>query len=218
MNIIFAVIFYGVVFTLFQNLTDQWIGDAQIEGRIFDLIYGAGSILSSIFAFILTCFLITSIGIVIQSPFNGQIVERILDEKKVEGFKDYEGIQMILFELVRSLKFEGVKIAIIVLVFALTFVLNFIPIVGSFLYAVINFSNVFFLNVLDLLDPCYSRIGMHTKQEIKTTFKNLPSYIGFGTLAYFVWGIPIVNFLLMPLLFTSATLTFVKVNQNGKQA
>jgi CysZ protein len=217
MNIILAVMLWGFTFNFFQNLTDYFLANAEFEGFLFNLIYGAGSIISSIIAFLITWFLITSIGIIIQSPFNGQIVEFILDEKGVEGFKDYKGIQLIIFEFVRSIKFESAKITITILVFVFTFVLNFIPVVGSFLYAFINIANIFFLNLLDLLDPCYSRVGMHTKQEIKATFKNLPRFVGFGTLAYLVWGIPIINFLLMPLLFTSAALSFVKISQNAKQ-
>lgn len=210
-NAIIFILLFGFVFAFFNQQINSLTSLLEFNGFLEGLISTTLKLIGSLLAIVFTSFLLISIALIIQSPFNSIITESILKENNIEKINDKTGIKFVIKDLLRALEFEIVKLLIIVLVFIITFALNFIPFIGSILYLVINTFNIFFLNLLDLLDPSYNYLGFKVAKEIKFTFKNIFNYLGFGILAYIVWGIPVVNFLLMPIFYSSATLALLGV-------
>ncbi|MBP9758278.1 EI24 domain-containing protein [Candidatus Dojkabacteria bacterium] len=209
-NTIIFILLFGLVFAFFNQQINSLTSLLEFSGFWVEVINKTLKVLGTILATVFTSFLLISIALIIQSPFNSIITESILKENNIEKKNDKAGIKFVIADILRALEFEIVKLLIIAFVFIITFALNFIPVIGSFLYLAINTLNIFFLNLLDLLDPSYNYVGFKVFKELKLTFKNISNYLGFGILAYTVWGIPVINFLLMPILYSSATIAFLK--------
>ena len=217
LNLIGFFVFFGLVFNFifdyFNNLTDLLEFNAQIE-QVIDTVLG---ILGFLISLIVSGYLLNTIALIVQSPFNTYIVETMLAQnghKKQSSNNFFSGL---LVELLRATKFELIKLLLIVMAFVITFVLNFIPIVGGILYLLINSIIIFLLNLLDLLDPAYNVKGMSVLSELKFTIGNMKNYFGLGLLAYIVWGIPFINFLLMPYLYLAGAMAFLKTLDGQKE-
>ena len=217
LNLIGFFVFFGLVFNFifdyFNNLTDLLEFDTQVE-QIIDTVL---DILGFLISLIVSGYFLNTIALIVQSPFNTYIVEMMLAQNGYKKQSSNNFFSGLLVELVRATKFELIKLLLIVMAFVITFVLNFIPLVGGILYLLINSIIIFLLNLLDLLDPTYNVKGMGVLSELKFTIGNLRNYFGLGLLAYIVWGIPFINFFLMPYLYLGGAMAFLKTLDGQKE-
>lgn len=204
LNLIFGTILFFVVLNTSKNsLSDLLNFDFLTQLKYFDQVI---SVFSVIFALLLATYLSVSLAIVIQSPFNGLIVEKIFADKGITDKMQLSGFKMLVYDIKRSLQFEIQKLLLLGSVLCLSLLLNIIPVIGNLLFVIIGFASTYLFNLMDLLDPGLDRFDLNLKQKINKITHNLDTTFAAGLLLHLVINIPIVNFLLLPILFTSAGL------------
>lgn len=204
-NIVFSTLFFRLTIFKLNEFVGNWEWVVQYEflGTILSVFGWIVVILVTILIFLL-------IGMIISSPFNGVIVEKILDESGIKKLDDYSGIKLVGFEIYRASKFEIIKIFLIVLMFALTSILNLIPVVGNMLFIIVNYTFNSFLCVLDLQDASLSRLDYSFKNKSKFIIKNWDLNVVFGLISSIFLTIPFFNFLFLPVASIAATQLFIK--------
>lgn len=191
---------YSAINQLLQNLlTIDWLSSISFLDEIL-------AFLSGFLAVLFTGYLSISLAVIVQSPFNGLIAEHIFEEYGVEDKVNLSGLSMAWYDIKRSLKLEIQKIVLQITILVLSLLLNLIPIVGSALFIIINFlTSYIFLNI-ELFDPAYSRFDYSLKRKIRQSIRYWYRDFGISLPMYFLVGIPLINFLTLPFLFTAAAL------------
>ncbi len=208
LNFIILFVFWFFVFNALQ---------ATILGLSF--LAGSAGILSGIISVIL--FILTGfIGIIIfyflasliASPFNGLMVESMID--RAGYIKDSEKgfIKSIVTELFRSLKFEGIKLILVVFFILGSLLLGLLPIIGVVVAAILTYFGNTYLAVVEYYDPVLSTVGVEVRGRFRYVKKNLRGNFGLFLLSGLMIYIPVVNILYIPFAVITATLTYIKSN------
>jgi len=71
-----------------------------------------------------------------------------------------------------------------------------------------------YYNALDFMDYPMTRNGAVFKQKLGILNKKLPLSMGFGTIAFIMTFLPVVNVIMTPLLVVAGTSLFYKNNYN----
>ena len=208
LNVIILFVFWFIVFNALQ---------ATVLGLSF--FAGSGGILSgivSVILFILTGF----IGIIIfyllasliASPFNGLMVESMLGRVGYIKDSDKGFIKSIANELFRSLKFEGIKLTLIVIFISGSLLLGLLPIIGVVVAGILTYFGNTYLALVEYYDPVLSSSGVEVRDRFRHVKKNLKGNFGLFLLSGLMIYIPIINILYIPFAVITATLTYIKSN------
>jgi CysZ protein len=189
------------------NWLINWVGKisgASAPGAAFWVIFL--EIILFIFGFmvlLIVCyFLFTILGGLITAPFNeniSQIVEeKITDEKVITGIGFWKDTFL-------SIKGEVQKLLFYFSILFVIFLLNFIPLIGNAVSAVLGIIFSFFFNALDFLDYPMQRKIFTFKQKLRVTLRGGMLTFGFGTIAFLMMFLPIVNVFMKPILGAAGT-------------
>lgn len=211
LNLLLLFIFWFIVFNSLQT---------SILGLGF--IAGAAGIWTGIINFVL--FMVTGfLGVlvfylfatIIASPFNGLMVESMLKRAGYSKNTDEGLMRSILYEILRSLKFEAIKLTLIILFILGSILLGFLPIIGVFVASVITYFGNTYLAVVEYYDPVLSSTGINVKDRFRYVRTNIRSNFGLFMLSGLMIYIPIINILYIPFAVITATLTYI--NSHSKR-
>lgn len=154
---------------------------------------------------LLTGFLLSQVGVLLGSPWYGQLSEKL--EQKILGKLAVKEVG-ILKDIQRAITFEGKKLVILISVGLVCFALNFFPGFGTPLATGLGLASTAMLTCLDFFDPPLERRRLRFREKLSIIGQCFPPSAGFG-LASLLWiSIPIVNLVTIPLCVTAGTLFF----------
>ncbi|MEC4803868.1 MAG: EI24 domain-containing protein [Jaaginema sp. PMC 1079.18] len=170
------------------------------------LIVGLGWLLRGLLIlglFLLTGFLILQFGTLLGAPWYGQLSEHI--EKYRTG--RIEIVEINFFhDIWRAILFEVKKIVLWLIVAIPLLILGLIPAVGTLFITVSWFALTGFIMALDFLDGPSERRRLRFRQKMAIVWRSFPASASFSAVCWLLIGIPVVNFVTIPLCVASGTL------------
>jgi CysZ protein len=168
-----------------------------------------------ILTFLICAYLLFLFSSLIASPFNGILVQKMLENEKLIKKSETTGVNTIINEIKRSATFEVVKLFLIGALFVLGLLLPVIPLVGVLLSLVINYVGNTYLALVDFYDPALSNSGFAVRERFKfvrsNILKNKKLFLATLTITF----IPLINILFIPFAVISATLTFIRISKSN---
>ncbi len=156
-------------------------------------------------------FLFTILGGIITAPFNENISQVV--EEKITGEKLITGIGFWK-DTWLSIKGEAKKLFFYFSILFVIFLLNFIPLIGNAVSAVLGIIFSFYFNALDFLDYPMQRKLMTFRQKLKVTQRGGMLSYGFGAMAFLMMFLPIVNVFMKPILVVAGTSLYYEKGYN----
>ena len=189
---------------LFQQTIVHYIprGDAWYWQILSALLWMVAILLTTVLVF----FAFTAVGNLIASPFNDLLSEKtesILNNNQ----KDHTPFAWRTFfaEAWQTMLVEMKKIAVFLLGMLFLLLLNFLPVVGSLLYAILSiFWTILFLAV-EYSGYVFTRRQMTYGLQRHIIFANFSLFMGFGTGVFCILAIPFMQLLCIPLGVVGAT-------------
>ncbi len=198
---------YGSIFILSYNRLVKWISSLTgVESPdpgfwaaflyVWLLIFGFAILL------VICYFLFIILGGIITAPFNEHISriveEKIINEKVITGIGFWKDAYL-------SIKGEIQKLIFYFSILFVIFLLNFIPLIGNAVSAVLGVIFSSYFNALDFLDYPMQRKLMPFKQKLRVTQKGGMLTYGFGAIAFLMMFLPVVNVFMKPILVVAGT-------------
>jgi CysZ protein len=172
------------------------------------LIIGIGFLLHFLLVVVLlllTGFLLVQFGVLLGSPWYGQLSEQL--EKLCTG--ELHTVEIgIVRDISRALLFELKKLVLAVGVGLLLLLLSLIPGVGTLAATVGGIALAALLVCLDFLDAPLERRRLHFREKLGIVFRSLPASASFSLVCLGLVSIPLLNLLTIPLCVASGTLFF----------
>jgi CysZ protein len=158
---------------------------------------------------IVTGFLLVRFGVVLGSPFYGQLSER-LEQQRTGSAPPAEPLSAagIARDLRRAVSYELKKLALTLLVGLPLLLLNFVPVAGQLLGSAGGIALGTLIACLDFLDGPLERRRLAFRQKLGVVRGSLPGTAGFGLVCLGLVSIPLINLLAIPLCVTAGTLYY----------
>ncbi len=201
-----AVLYLGLFATLQHQL------QVRLEGGPFGAAVAA--ILGLLLAVLLAVaigFVLVRFGVVLGAPWYGQLSEDL--EGILTGHvhkPDRLTVGTAAYEIWRALLFEGKKLALALVVWALSLLLLLIPVAGGILYPVVGIILGAIISGLDFFDGPQERRRYSFRQKLGTIRATLPGSLSFGLVALGLVSIPLVNLLAIPLCVAAGNLFVIE--------
>lgn len=189
------VVYFG--FTYFQEmvLTQIPSSDAWYWFFLHYLLLAVGSLVVLVMIF----FTFTVVGAMIASPFNDLLSERtevILSGSKKEEFLSFA---TFIADARQTLKNQFKMIAMFVAGMLFLFMLNFLPVIGSMIYAVLSVLWVIFFLIVEYTGYVFARKRLLFKEQRQLIYSRFAMMFGFGCALFCVLAIPFFQFVIIPL-------------------
>ncbi len=208
--LIFVVFFFS--FNYFAYEISQWVFTQGDDVWYWYLLSWITGILLFSLSLLVVIFGFVAIGLVVAAPFNDMLSAAI--EEKVTG-KTVDA-KMSIMELAKyTMKNEGRKMFVIIGIQLVLILMNLIPVVGQFLFMVLNPLFLMIVAAFEFLSFTLDRRGNSFAQKKDYLMSRLGLSLGFGLSVCITLMIPIVNFLLLPVAVSGGTL-FVIENPPGE--
>ncbi|VAX19860.1 hypothetical protein MNBD_NITROSPINAE02-749 [hydrothermal vent metagenome] len=205
-NILIFVIFF-FSFNYFAYEISQWVftqGDDVWYWHILSWITG---ILLFSLSLVVVIFGFVAIGLVVAAPFNDMLCAAI--EEKVTG--KTISINMSIMELaLYTMKNEGKKMVVIIAIQLVLILMNLIPVVGQFLFLVLNPLFLMIVAAFEFISFTLDRRGNSFAQKKDYLMSRLGLSLGFGLSVCITLIIPVVNFILLPVAVAGGTLFVIE--------
>ncbi len=124
-------------------------------------------------------------------------------------------VARLLRSIVESVMHTLLRLASMLLGFAVLFPLNLIPVAGSALWWVLSSTWAMFWIAVEQLSNPMARHLYRFGQVLKAARGRMPLTMGFGAAMYVILWVPVVNFFLMPVAVVSGTLFFRSLKAAG---
>jgi CysZ protein len=220
LNLIISIFLYlGLLFWTWQNLEtlrinlDNWLDNLILNlptwlGFIDELaiiLYFVLRLLLAIALLILAGFFLTQIGVLLGSPWYGQLSEEL--EKIRTGRVEVVEVGIIR-DLWRAILFELKKLCLMIAVGFPLFFLNFFVGIGTLIFNLVGLILTTTIVCLDFLDAPLERRRWKFRRKLGIVWKSFPASAGFGLVCLGLITIPLVNLVTIPLCVTAGTLFF----------
>jgi len=146
--------------------------------------------------------LFSILGGIITAPFNENISQKV--EEIVTG-KPFENNLSFWQDAKLSIIAELQKLGFYFPIIFILFLINFIPGIGSVISTVIGFIFSAYYNALDFLDYPMTRRQMKFKTKLKIVSSGKWLTYGFGSMAFLMMFLPIINVFMKPILVVGGT-------------
>jgi CysZ protein len=170
------------------------------------ILYWLSMVIIPIIFLIILFFTFVSIACIIASPFLELLSSKYLSKLDPNSSYKFE------FPFLKTMWEEAKKIIVILLIAIFAFPLNFIPVIGSFIYFFI--SSLLF--AYEFLDYPMSIASWPFKKRYSLLFKNFFTSLGLGIAITATFLIPIIGFICLPVSIIAATKIFNDINQGQK--
>ena len=200
------LIIYGTIFFLVYNwiigLTTG-IDVLSKQENLFSDILGFLMKFAALLLVIIVCyFLFIIFGGIISAPFD-EFTSKYVEEK-IYGVRNSVDLPL-LKEVTMSIKEESKKLLFYFSVIIPLFGINFIPMIGSTISLVVGTPFSAYFNALDFMDYPMNRSGMIFRQKLNLINKKPALTMGFGTIAFLMTFLPVINVFMKPLLVVAGT-------------
>lgn len=159
--------------------------------------------------FLLTGLLLLQFGVILGSPFYGQLSEK-LESLRVGQLPPAEPLTLgsILRDIRRAILFEFKKLVLLASIGLPLLALNLLPGLGTAIATVGGISLAVTILCLDMFDAALERRRLKFRQKLKIILGSFPASAGFGLVCLGLVSIPLMNLLAIPLCVTAGTLFF----------
>lgn len=189
----------------------QWLDTAIINLPTWlTAISGVLHFLLGLVILVLVGLVIVQIGVILGSPWYGQLAEQI-EKLKIDNLpkEDTFNFGRTIADIFRALMFEVKKLALVIGCSLLTFLISIaIAPVAPVIAGIVGITLSTTLMCLDFLDPALERRRLSFRQKLGWIIRCAPASIGFGLGCVVLTSIPILNFLTVPLCMVAGTLFF----------
>ncbi len=152
-------------------------------------------------------FLLVQFGIILGSPFYGQLSEQLEKLKTGKLPEPPQGILAMVTDIWRAILFELKKLAILAVIGLPLLLFNFIP-GGSLIATIGGIALAAIIVCLDFLDGPLERRRLRFRDKLKVIRNSLPASASFGLVCQALITIPLLNFLAIPVCVAGGTLFF----------
>ncbi len=213
-NIVVGVVLYAGLLVAGMG----WV-DAQVAG-LPDWASGVAWLLRGLLAIallVLIGYLLVRFGVVLGSPFYGQLSERI--EHQLTGSAPPANpltLRGITYDIWRALLYELKKLILALGIGLPLLLLGFIPVVGQIGLIIGQIALGAWIACLDFLDSPLERRRMRFREKLGIVRRGLPLTLGFGLICFGLVSIPLVNLLAIPVCVAAGALLYceqVRVDQ-----
>lgn len=219
-NLIVGIVFYaallffgwetveGLILRLSNWLDNLIISLPTWLGFLKFTIVGLGYFLHFLLVIVLllvTGFIFVQFGVLIGSPWYGQLSEQ-LEKLKLGELQIVE--VNIAQEISRVLLFEVKKLVLAVTVGIGLLLVSLMPGIGTIIASVGGISLAALIVCLDFLDAPLERRRLRFREKLSLIFKGLPGSASFSFVCLGLVSIPLLNLLTIPLCVASGTLFF----------
>jgi len=162
-------------------------------------------ILAGLGLLLLTGFIFAQFGVLLGSPWYGQLSEQL--EKIKTGQIGLIEVGLVR-DVGRAIAFELKKLGLLILIGLPLLILHFIPGLGSGVAMVGGIGLTAVLSGMDFLDSPLERRRLTFRQKLKLLTKNLPASASFSGICLVLVSIPLLNLVTIPLCVAGGTLFF----------
>ncbi len=224
--LITAVALFGVIWgaiTLQGDVVDwvwslfpqTWLeGDGWLA-RGFGFLRGIAQILVALIIGLLGTVVVALSSSLIAAPFNdalSEAVERIVTGNPMPPFS----FSRVLRDLGRTLRLEGLKLLLYLVVIVPMFLSSlFVPVIGQLLSVVAFFLTALYL-AFDYIDWPAARRDVGVSERVALLWRHPASMLGFGTGVWCFLLVPFVNLLFMPAAVAGGTLLYLALEADNR--
>jgi len=178
----------------------------QAEAWYWLLLYYVLWLAAVVLTAVLVFFGFSVVGNLVAAPFNDLLSERI--EEVLTGGHSEEPFSLAAFwrDTRRTLGVESKKMALFVLGMLLLLLLNLVPALGTFLYAVLSVLLTLFFLAVEYTGFVFSRHRLDFRTQRRYIFSSKALLIGFSTGVLALLAIPFLQLLCIPAAVAGATL------------
>lgn len=209
-----GLLFFGwqTLQNLMQSLSD-WLDSLLANlptwlGFLEYLIVGLDFLLELLLIvvlFVITGFLLVQFGVLLASPWYGQLSEK-LEELRTGKL---EIVEVSIFrDIWRAILFELKKLVLIALVGIPLLLFNLIPAMGTIVAGLGGMTLTATIVCLDFLDAPLERRRLAFREKLGIVFKSLPASASFSLVCLGLISVPLLNLLTVPFCVASGTLFF----------
>jgi len=187
--------------SLIANLP-AWLGFLKF------LIIGLGFLLHFLLVvglLLLTGFVLVQFGVLVGSPWYGQLSEQ-LEELRIGQLQRVE--VGIVRDISRALLFEFKKLVLVVGVGLLLLLMNLAPGIGTLAAGSGGIAIAAMIVCLDFLDAPLERRRLRFREKLGIVLGSLPASASFSLVCLGLVSIPLLNLLTIPICVASGTLFF----------
>ena len=197
-----ATVYFGL--DLFQGMLEAYAPSTDVWYGI--LLYYLAWTVALLLTTVIVFFSFTVIGNLIASPFNEILSERT--EDLVDGVKNGEPFSLRHFwkESRDAVIVEIKKMTIFIVCMVLLFGINFIPGIGSLIYAVLAPAFTLFFLAVEYMAFVLMRKQLSFSEQRRYIFKRPILMLGYACGVFCMLAIPFVQFFCIPLAVVGATL------------
>ena len=109
-----------------------------------------------------------------------------------------------------SIKYEIIKIIILLLVFSISLLIGVVPVVGVFIAGFVTYFGNIFLSLVDFFDPVLSLSRYEVKERFVYVKDNIHRNIGLAIITGIAIYLPILNIFYIPFAVIGATLSHLE--------
>jgi len=204
-------VYFGLDF--FQNTLETYAPSTEVwYGMIlYYLAWTVALLLTTVLVF----FTFTVLGNLIASPFNELLSERA--EELRSGQKNAQPFQLRRFlgDAKHALLTEIKKLSVFVICMLLLFAINFIPGIGSLLYAVLAPTFTLFFLAIEYMAFVLMRKQLTFTEQRQYITKKPVLMTGFACSIFCLLAIPFLQFFCIPLAVVGATLLWCDFPREG---
>lgn len=195
-------VYFG--FDLFQGILETYAPSTEVWYGV--ILYYLAWTVALLLTTVVVFFSFTVIGNLIASPFNELLSEQT--EKLISGAQNEGSFSIRRFwkESRYALLVEIKKLAVFVICMVLLFGLNFIPVVGPLIYAVLAPAFTLFFLAVEYMAFVLMRKQLSFTEQRRYIFKHPILMVGYACGVFCMLAIPFVQFFCIPLAVVGATL------------
>jgi CysZ protein len=164
-------------------------------------------ILLAIGLFIVIGYLLVRFGVVLGSPFYGQLSER-LEERLTGNAPPATPLTVagVAYDIWRALLYELKKLLLALAIGLPLLLIGFIPVAGQVVSLVGQILLGSLIACLDFFDAPLERRRVRFRAKLGSVGATLPASLGFGLICLGLVSIPLINLLALPICVTAGTL------------
>lgn len=196
-----AAIYWG--FDLFANLTEHYL--VAHDAWYWQILAAVVKFVAALITLVVVFFAFTVVGNLIAAPFNDVLSERT--EQLMTGHLINEPFVLGQFvkDVWRVVLDEVRKMSVFVVLMLVALLFNFLPGVGSLIYAVLSVGLTLYFLIIEYTGYVFSRKHMGFRDQRKFITQNRLGSLGFAVAVMCMLFIPFVQFLTIPIAVVAAT-------------
>lgn len=203
-TLVILVLTYGGAIYLMLNGLEQYLATFENHSAIADISKFMLGTIGSIFILFLVFFLFLPLSSVVCIPFNDVISSET--ENRILGTNTSDEKGNILLEVKVGVS-EAIKLLILkVFVLAITFPINFIPVIGNVLFLLI----LTLVISIDFIDIVMARKKYTLSEKVTFLKKNPINFLFFSVPFFLLFWVPVVQILLIPCATIAGTRFFIE--------